>query len=140
MIISPTLEDAELKSLLEEVHTIAVVGLSADTSKDSYRVASYMKLHGYHIIPVNPRADEILGEKSYPDLKSISDPIDVVDVFRRPEFLPAVAEEAVSVRAKVLWMQLGIRNEEAAQKAVSAGLTVVQDACILQEHARLVGK
>jgi predicted CoA-binding protein len=140
MITSPQLDDTKLKQLLEDVHTIAVVGLSADTSKDSYRVASYLKLHGYRIIPVNPRAEEILAEKSYPDLKSIPEPIDVVDVFRRPEFLPAVADEAVSVRAKVLWMQEGIRNEEAAQKAASAGLTVVQDACMLKEHARLVGK
>lgn len=140
MITSPPLDDTKLKQLLEEVRTIAVVGLSADTAKDSYRVASYLKLHGYRIIPVNPGAKEILGEKSYPDLKSIPEPIDVVDVFRRPEFLSAVAEEAVGVGAGVLWMQLGIRNEEAAQKAVSAGLTVVQDACMLQEHARLIGK
>lgn len=140
MITSPPLDDSTLKALLEEVRTVAVVGLSSDPSKDSYRVASYLKQHGYRIIPVTPRAEEILGEKAYPDLKSISEPIDVVDVFRRPEFLPGVAEEAVNVRAKVLWMQLGIRNEEAARIAASAGLTVVQDACILQEHARLIGR
>jgi len=140
MITSPPLDDSTLKALLEEVRTVAVVGLSSDASKDSYRVASYLKQHGYRIIPVTPRAEEILGEKAYPDLKSISEPIDVVDVFRRPEFLPGVAEEAVNAGAKVLWMQLGIRNEEAARIAASAGLTVVQDACILQEHARLIGR
>jgi uncharacterized protein len=140
MTTSPPMDDSQLRKLLEEVRTIAVVGLSAEPSKDSYRVASYLKQHGYRIIPVNPRAEEILDEKAYPDLKSIPEPIDVVDVFRRPEFLPEVAEEAVRVRAKVLWMQLGIRNEEAAQIAATAGMNVVQDACILQEHARLIGR
>lgn len=139
MKTSPALDDGQLKDLLTKVRTIAVIGLSADASKDSNRVAAYLKKHGYRIIPVNPREEEILGEKAYPDLKSIPEEIDVVDVFRRPEFLPAVAEEAVSVRAKVLWMQLGISNEEADRIASSAGLTVVQDACMLREHARLMG-
>jgi predicted CoA-binding protein len=103
-------------------------------------VASYLKQHGYHIIPVNPGAEEVLGEKSYPDLKSVPEPIDVVDVFRRPEFLLPIAEEAVAVGAKVLWMQEGIRNEEAAKKAEEGGLTVIQDACMLKEHSRLFGK
>jgi predicted CoA-binding protein len=133
------MDDAQLTELLKEVHTIAVVGLSSETSKDSYRVASYLQEHGYRIIPVTPRGGEILGEKAYPDLKSIPENIDVVDVFRRPEFLPAIAEEAAGVRAKVLWMQLGISNEEAARIASSAGLTVVQDACMLREHSRLMG-
>jgi len=136
----PNISDDDLKKLLEDVRSIAVVGISADPGKPSNRVASYLKQHGYHIIPVNPAAEEILDEKCYPDLKSITEPIDVVDVFRRPEFLPPIADEAVAVGAKVLWMQEGIRNEEAARTAEDAGLTVIQDACMLKEHSRLIGK
>jgi len=135
----PNISDDDLKKLLQEVSSIAVVGISADPAKPSNRVASYLKQHGYHIIPVNPAAEEILGEKCYPDLKSIPEPIDVVDVFRRPEFLPPIADEAVAVGAKVLWMQEGVTNEEAAKKAESGGLTVIQDACMLKEHSRLIG-
>jgi predicted CoA-binding protein len=136
----PNITDDNLKKLLEGVRSIAVVGISTDPAKPSNRVANYLKQHGYHIIPVNPGAKEVLGEKSYPDLKSVPEPIDVVDVFRRPEFLPPIAEEAVAVGAKVLWMQEGITNEEAAKKAEDGGLTVIQDACMLKEHARLVEK
>jgi uncharacterized protein len=128
-----------LKKLLSESHTIAVVGISANPSRDSYRVADYLKKHGYRIIPVNPGADEVLGEKSYPDLKSIPEPVDVVDVFRRPEFVPEIAEQAVQIGAKVFWMQFGAESEEAAKKAKAAGLTVVQDHCMMQEHSRLLG-
>jgi len=135
----PNISDDDLKKLLQEVSSIAVVGISADPAKPSNRVASYLKQHGYHIIPVNPAAEEILGEKCYPDLKSTPEPIDVVDVFRRPEFLPPIADEAVAVGAKVLWMQEGVTNEEAAKKAESGGLTVIQDACMLKEHSRLIG-
>jgi hypothetical protein len=134
------ISDDDLKKLLENSRSIAVVGISTDPAKPSNRVASYLKQHGYHIIPVNPGAEEVLGEKSYPDLKSVPEPIDVVDVFRRPEFLLPIAEEAVAVGAKVLWMQEGIRNEEAAKKAEEGGLTVIQDACMLKEHSRLFGK
>ncbi|MBI4964777.1 MAG: CoA-binding protein [Desulfomonile tiedjei] len=136
----PNISDADLKKLLEGARSIAVVGISTDPSKPSNRVALYLKNHGYRIIPVNPAAQEVLGEKSYPDLKSIPEPIDVVDVFRRPEFLPPIAEEAVAVGAKVLWMQEGITNEDAAKKAKDGGLTVIQDACMLKEHSRLIGK
>lgn len=129
-----------LKKLLSEAHTIAVVGMSANTSRDSYRVAEYLQKHGYRIIPVNPAADEILGEKSYPDLKSIPEPVDVVDVFRRPEFVPEIAEEAAQIGAKIFWMQFGAESEEAAKKARAAGMTVVQDRCMMQEHSRLLGK
>jgi uncharacterized protein len=129
-----------LKKLLSEAHTIAVVGMSANTSRDSYRVADYLQKHGYRIIPVNPAADEILGEKSYPDLKSIPEPVDVVDVFRRPEFVPEIAEEAAQIGAKIFWMQFGAESEEAAKKAQAAGMTVVQDRCMMQEHSRLLGK
>jgi predicted CoA-binding protein len=128
-----------LKHVLSTMKTIAVVGLSTDPSKDSYRVADYLKQHGYRIIPVNPGADEILGEKSFPDLKSIPEPIDMVDVFRRPEHVPDIAKEAVAVHAKVLWLQLGIESEEGEKIAREGGLTVIQNECTKREHERLFG-
>ena len=124
---SLSISDSTLRQLLKDVHTIAVVGLSADPNKDSHRVADYMKQHGYRIIPVNPAANEVLGEKSYPDLRSVPETVDMVDVFRRPEFLPEIANQAVEIHAKVLWMQKGISNEEAAKTAGDAGLTVIED-------------
>ena len=124
---SPTVSDSTLKQLLTDLHTIAVVGISTNPGKDSHMVAAYLKKHGYRIIPVNPGADEVLGEKSYPDLRSIPEPVDIVDVFRRPEFLPEIAEQAVAIHAKVLWMQKGISNEEAVQIAKQGGLTVIED-------------
>jgi predicted CoA-binding protein len=124
---SSTVSDSTLKQLLTDLHTIAVVGISTNPGKDSHMVAAYLKKHGYRIIPVNPGADEVLGEKSYPDLRSIPEPVDIVDVFRRPEFLPEIAEQAVAIHAKVLWMQKGIGNEEAARIAKQGGLTVIED-------------
>ena len=124
---SPTVSDSTLKQLLTELRTIAVVGISTNPGKDSHMVAAYLKKHGYRIIPVNPAADEVLGEKSYPDLRSIPEPVDMVDVFRRPEFLPEIAEQAVAIHAKVLWMQKGISNEQAARIATQGGLTVIED-------------
>lgn len=132
------INEEAIKELLKESHIIAVVGLSSNPSRDSYMVAKYLKERGYRIIPVNPKEKEILGEKSYPDLKSIPEKIDIVDVFRRPEFIDEIAEEAISVKAKALWMQKGIRNEEAAEKAHSAGLIVVQDRCMMVEYSRLM--
>ncbi len=131
--------DAELKTILTKMNSVAVVGLSADPSKDSHRVAAYLKKNGYRIFPVNPALDEILGEKCYPDLLSIDQPIEIVDVFRRPEYLPEIAQQAVKIKAKVLWMQLGIQNEEAAEIANKAGIKVVQDHCMMVEHRRLIG-
>jgi predicted CoA-binding protein len=124
---SSTGSDSTLKQLLTDLHTIAVVGISTNPGKDSHMVAAYLKKHGYRIIPVNPGADEVLGEKSYPDLRSIPEPVDIVDVFRRPEFLSEIAEQAVAIHAKVLWMQKGISNEEAARIAKQGGLTVIED-------------
>lgn len=128
----------EIEKLFSEARTIAVVGLSPDRSRDSNMVASYLQSHGYRIIPVNPKVETILGEKSYPDLKSIPDQIDVVDVFRRPEHVPEIAAQAISAGAKALWLQLGVTNDEAARIAKEAGLVVVQDACMKVEHARLM--
>jgi len=130
-------DNTSLKNILDASHVIAVVGLSADSRKVSHQVAAYLKDHGYRIIPVNPSVEEVLGEKSYPDLQSIPENVDVVEVFRRPEYLPEIADEAIFIGAKVLWMQTGIKSEEAAEKARAAGLTVVQDACMMERHSRL---
>ncbi len=131
--------DQALKEILLSIKTIATVGLSSNPEKDSYGVAQYLKNQGYHVIPINPTATEILSEKSYPDLESVPEKIDVVQVFRKPEDVPPVVESAVKVGAKVVWMQEGITNEEAAQKARAAGLQVVMDACMRETHKRLIG-
>ena len=128
--------DDELGRILREARTIAVVGLSADPEKPSHEVAAYLQAHGYRIIPVNPRGGVILGETVYADLRSVPEPIDIVDVFRPAEACLDVAREAVAVGAKVLWLQLGIVNEEAAALARAAGLAVVMDRCTLREHRR----
>ena len=127
----------EIKKILTESKTIAVVGLSPREDRPSYRVASYLKSKGYRIIPVNPNAQEILGEKSYPDLRSIPENIDIVDIFRKSEDVPPVVDEAIQAGAKAVWMQEDIVNEPAAQKARSAGLLVVMDRCMLKEHRKL---
>jgi len=114
--------------------TIAVVGLSSNPMRASYDVAAYLKAAGYRIIPVNPNEAEVLGEKAYARLEDIPEPVDIVDVFRRAEELPAVANSAIAIKAKVLWMQLGIENAAAAEKARAAGLVVVENACLLVEH------
>src|SRR5215471_10113818 len=117
--------DQMLKDILQSTKTIAVVGLSSNPEKDSYQIASYLKEQGYRIIPVNPTALEILGEKAYPDLPSVPEKIDVVQVFRKSEDVPPIVDEAIKVGAKVVWMQEGIVNWEAADKARAAGLQVV---------------
>ena len=131
--------DQTMKDILLSAKTIASVGLSSNQEKESYWIASYLKEQGYHLIPVNPTADEILGEKAYPDLESIPEQIDVVQVFRRSEDVPPVVDSAIKSGAKVVWMQAGIVNEEAAQKAREAGLEVVMDACMRMTHQRLIG-
>ena len=127
----------EIRKILTESKTIAVVGLSPKQDRPSYKVASYLKSKGYRIIPVNPNADQILGEKSYPGLVSIPEKIDVVDIFRKSGDVPPVVDEAIKAGAKAVWMQEGIVNEPAAQKARSAGLLVVMDRCMLKEHKKL---
>ncbi len=131
--------EADIKSILEESKTVAVVGLSPREERDSHRVAKYLQSQGYRIIPVNPNTDEILGERSYPDLASIPEPIDVVDVFRRSETVPEIVEEAIKVGARTVWMQEGVIHEEAAARAREAGLQVVMDRCIMIEHRRYLG-
>jgi uncharacterized protein len=122
--------DEELYKILKEARTIAVVGASPNHERPSYGVMQALKHAGYKIIPVNPGHDEILGEKAYASLADIPGKVDIVDVFRRPEHTPDVAREAVKIGAKVLWLQLGIANDEAAQVAKAGGLTVVMDSCI----------
>ena len=126
-----------ISEILHSARTIAVIGLSGKRYRPSYGVAEYLKRAGYRIIPVNPEETEVLGEKSYPDLDSIPEPVDVVDIFRRSEFVPEIVEAAIRNGAKVVWMQEGVTHEEAARRAEEAGLTVIMDRCILKDHRRL---
>ncbi len=129
--------DDRLRQLLSEARTIAVVGLSSSPSRASHSVARYLQSHGYKIIPVNPHETEVLGERAHASLVDIPDKVDVVDVFRRPEYTVDVAEDAVKVGAKLFWLQSGIVNEEAQRIAQDGGLDVVMDACMKIEHQRL---
>ena len=125
-----------IAEILRKCKTIAVVGLSPNPLRPSHEVTEYMQSAGYRIIPVNPNEREVLGEKSYARLEDVPEKIDVVNIFRRAEQVPGVVESAIRIGAKVVWMQLGIENEEAAEKARAAGLAVVEDACILIEHRK----
>lgn len=127
-----------ISRILRESKTIAIVGLSPEPGRPSHRVAAYLKSKaGYKIIPVNPAVQSVLGEKSYPDLKAIPVKVDVVDIFRRPEFMQQIVEDAIKIEAKAVWMQEGIIHEEAARRARGAGLVVVMDRCMMKEHAKL---
>ena len=128
-----------LRRILRENHVIAVVGLSADWYRPSYFAAKYMQEHGYRVIPVNPKYGEILGQKCYKSLREVPEKIDIVDVFRKTQDVMAIAEEAIGIGAKVLWQQLGVKNEAAAAKARAAGLDAVVDRCVKIEHGRLFG-
>ncbi len=129
----------QLKRILRECKTIAVVGLSANEMRPSFFAAKYMQDHGYRIIPVNPNYDEILGEKCYADLSSIPEPVDMVDLFQRADRVLPFVEQAIEAATKVVWMQLGVINEQAAKMASDAGLEVVMDKCVKIEYARLFG-
>ena len=136
----PMVDDiAGLRRILANCRTLAVVGLSAQWHRPSFFAAKYMRDHGYRVIPVNPRYDEVLGEKCYATLRDIPERVDLVDCFRRAEEIPAIAEDAIAIGAKVLWMQLGVVNREAAKRARDAGLDVVTDRCVKIEHARILG-
>jgi predicted CoA-binding protein len=128
-----------LRRILKQSRTIAVVGLSANWWRPSYFAAKYMQEHGYRVIPVNPQYQEVLGEKCYASLRDIPEKVDIVDCFRRSEDIGSIATDAIAMGAKVLWMQLGVINQEAAAKARAAGLDVVMDRCVKIEHARLFG-
>ena len=126
------------QEILSQCRTIAVVGLSSNPESDSYGIARYLQQHGYRIIPINPNETEVLGEKAYPSLRAVGEPVEVVGVFRRPEHVPEIVEDAIAVGAKALWLQLGIVQEEAAARARAAGLKVVMDRCMAVEHRRMV--
>jgi uncharacterized protein len=128
-----------LRRILKQTKTIAVVGLSANWWRPSYFAAKYLQEHGYRIVPVNPQYAEVLSEKCYPSLRAIPFKVDVVDCFRKSEEIPALADDAIAIGAKVLWMQLGVINHAAAEKARGAGLEVVMDRCMKIEHGRLFG-
>ncbi len=128
-----------LRRILRDCRTIAIVGLSAEWHRPSNFVAKYLQQHGYRVIPVNPRYTEVLGERCYANLTDITEPIDMVDVFRRTEDVMPIAEQAIRIGAKCLWQQIGVMNSRAAALAQAAGLDTVQDRCVKIEHARLFG-
>ncbi|MCP4136300.1 MAG: CoA-binding protein [bacterium] len=130
--------DEEMKEILGEAKTIAVVGLSDNTMRDSNKVAKYLQDRGYRIIPVNPTKTEILGEKCYPDLASIPDKIDIVDIFRKLEAVPAIVDEAIAVKPKAIWLQLGLAHNPSAEKVRKEGIKIIQSKCIKVQHYRLM--
>lgn len=132
-------QDTNIKRLLPEAKTIAVVGLSDKPNRDSYRVARYMQQQGYKIVPVNPRLQAVLGAQAYPDLISVPTRIDIVNIFRRSELVLPVVQEAIKIRPMAIWMQLGISNEEAARLAAQNDIMVIMDKCIMVEHKRFGG-
>jgi predicted CoA-binding protein len=129
-------EAASITELLETAKTIAVVGLSSKPSRPSYGVARYLQSPGYRIIPVNPNESEVLGEKCYTRLEDIPEKIDIVDIFRRSELVPEIVDAAIRIGAHAVWMQEGVVNEESAEKARRAGLTVIMDLCMTPEHQK----
>lgn len=130
----------EIAAILRESRVVAVVGLSPDPGRPSYQVARYLKEHGYRIVPVNPACTQVLGEQCYPSLQEIPFSIDVVDIFRRAEAIPAIVEEAIRVQARAVWMQLGLEHQEAARRAREQGLRVVMNRCMKIEHEARAGR
>jgi predicted CoA-binding protein len=130
------MSERDIGEILKGCRTIAVVGLSSKRYRPSYGVSQYMQQAGYRIIPVNPAESEVLGEKSYPRLEDVPDKIDLVDIFRRSEFLGPIVDSAIAVGARAVWMQEGVEDQEAAERASRAGLLVVMDRCILKEHRK----
>jgi len=127
-------EAEHITELLKNAKNIAVVGLSSSPLRPSYGVSAYLQSHGYKIIPVNPEIKGALGEKAYPSLSEVQEKIDIVDIFRRSEFVPGVVDEAIRLKPAAIWMQEGVMHDAAAEKARSAGIFVVQDRCLLKEH------
>ena len=126
--------DDTVCSILQECRRVAIVGMSEKPWRDSNRIGRYLLDHGYQVLPVTPAVSEILGIKCYPDLAAVPGPVELVDIFRRPEYIPAIVDEAIQVGAKAVWMQLGLADETAAARARRAGLRVVMDSCIMVEH------
>jgi uncharacterized protein len=138
--LAPYQDPMTIQRVLHSAKTVAVVGLSPNELRASHFVGYYLLRHGYRVIPVNPRESEILGQKSYPSLADVPEPIDIVDVFRASDALPGIAREAVAVGAGTLWCQFGVINEEGTRIAEEGGLTVIVDRCIKVEHARYIGR
>jgi predicted CoA-binding protein len=138
--VTPTLErqdsEAEITEILNTYRVVAVVGLSSDPHRPSYQVAQYLQEHGYRIVPVNPGCQEVLGEKCYAGLRDIPFPVEIVDIFRKVEAIPAIVDDAIALGAKVVWMQQGLEEPHAARKAKQAGLRVVMDRCLKIEHSQ----
>ena len=134
------MSNTDIDRVLTQYRTVAIVGASPDPQRPSYRVANFLKNEGYRIIPVTPKGGEILGEKVYPNLSSIPVPVEVVDIFRRSEEIPLVVEEAIAIGAKAVWMQEELINEEAAERARKAGLTVIMDHCMRKELLKKLGR
>lgn len=137
----PTPSDDEIRELLSRARTIAVVGIKAGEEEDAHRVPAYLQQQGYRILPVSPKLDRVLGEAARPSLRELREPVDLVNLFRAPQHVPAHAEEilAMSPLPRTVWLQLGIRHDEAAGRLEAAGITVVQDRCIMVDHRRLLG-
>ena len=131
-------EPASIRELLRAARVIAVVGLSSNRRRPSHGVSQYMQRAGYRIIPVNPNESEVLGERAYPSIEAVPEKIDIVDIFRRSEFVSEIVDQAIRVGATAVWMQEGVVDEEAAARARAAGLIVIMDRCILKEHRRLL--
>ena len=129
----------QMSQILASAKTIAVVGLSGKRYRPSYGVSEYLKKAGYRIIPVNPNETEVLGEKAYPNLESVPEPVDIVDIFRRSEHVPEIVESAIRIGARAVWMQEGVYHEDARRRAEEAGIVVAMDRCILKDHLRLNG-
>jgi predicted CoA-binding protein len=138
--LSPYQDALTIQRVLHRARTIAIVGLSPNELRASYFVGYYLRRHGYHVIPVNPRETEILGETCYPSLTEVPEPVDVVNVFRAPDAVPGIARDAVAIRAGALWCQFGVINEDGTRIAADGGLDVVVDRCMKIEHARYVGR
>ena len=134
----PVASEENIKALLEQCRTIAIVGLSDKPHRDSFKVAQYLQEQGYRIIPVHPRIKEVLGERVYPTLAEIPEPVDMVNVFRKSEDTPEVVRQALPLKPKAIWLQLGIANEEAGRLAAESGIPYIQDRCIKVDHARLM--
>ena len=132
-------DDGQVRQLLQQTRVIAVVGLSADSTRPSYGVARYLQAHGYQIVPINPGLSEALGERAYPDLLSVPFAVDLVDVFRRSELVSPHVDEAIQKGVQTVWMQLGVRNEQAARRAREASIHVIMNRCMAVEHRRLIG-
>lgn len=134
----PDMDDPAFKKLLEETKVIASVGLSSNPARASWRVTKYLIAQGYRVIPVNPKETDVHGEKAYPDLKSIPEKVDLVQIFRNPDAVPEIVEDAIAIGAKAVWMQDGAGNPDAATRAEEAGLVAVVDDCMLRVHARVM--